>query len=138
MKHKPLISAVLITSILAVKSFAGNAQPADVCVYGGSSGGVVAAVQAARMGKRVVLVEPGRHLGGMMAGGLSWSDVGSAERAKLFGGLAREVFERMAQQIRSGALGSAAQALISMRVTLRESHIAWASFEGALTGQTGA
>ena len=95
MKHKPLISAVLITLILAVKSFAGNAQPADVCVYGGSSGGVVAAVQAARMGKRVVLVEPGRHLGGMMAGGLSWSDVGSAERAKLFGGLAREVFERI-------------------------------------------
>jgi N-acetylneuraminic acid mutarotase/flavin-dependent dehydrogenase len=67
----------------------------DVCVYGGSSGGVVAAVQAARMGKRVVLVEPRRHLGGMMAGGLSWSDVGSAERAKLFGGLAREVFERI-------------------------------------------
>jgi len=31
----------------------------------------------------------------MMAGGLSWSDVGSAERAKLFGGLAREVFERI-------------------------------------------
>jgi 6-pyruvoyl-tetrahydropterin synthase len=51
--------------------------------------------------------------------------------------LAREVFERMAQQIRSGALGSAAQALVSMRVTLRESHIAWASFEGALSGQTG-
>ena len=51
--------------------------------------------------------------------------------------LAREVFERIAQQIRSGALGSAAQALVSMRVTLRESHIAWASFEGALTGQTG-
>jgi len=49
--------------------------------------------------------------------------------------LAREVFERMAQQIRSGALGSAAQALVSMCVTLRESHIAWASFEGALTGQ---
>ena len=47
------------------------------------------------MEKRVVLVEPGRHLGGMMAGGLSWSDVGSAERAKLFGGLAREVFQRI-------------------------------------------
>ena len=52
--------------------------------------------------------------------------------------LAREVFERMAQQIRSGALGSAAQALVSMRVTLRESHIAWASYEGPLTDQTAA
>ena len=62
---------------------AEESEDADVCVYGGTSGGVVAAVQAARIGKRVVLVEPGRHLGGMMAGGLSWSDVGSAERAKL-------------------------------------------------------
>ena len=37
---------------------------------------------------------------------------------------------------RGGALGSAAQGLVSMRVTQRESHIAWASFEGALIGQT--
>ncbi|MDA1166302.1 MAG: exo-alpha-sialidase, partial [Planctomycetota bacterium] len=49
---------------------------ADVCVYGGTSGGVVAAVQAARMGKQVVLVEPGRHLGGMTSGGLSAVDIG--------------------------------------------------------------
>lgn len=35
----------------------------DVCIYGGTSGGVTAAVQTARMGKRVVLIEPGRHLG---------------------------------------------------------------------------
>jgi len=95
MTHRPFIPAALITLIVTVRSFAGDAIPADICVYGGSSGGVVAAVQAARLGKRVVLVEPGRHLGGMMAGGLSWSDVGSAERAKLFGGLAREVFERI-------------------------------------------
>jgi choline dehydrogenase-like flavoprotein len=44
---------------------------ADICVYGGTSGGVVAAVQAARMGRRVVLLEPGRHLGGMTSVGLS-------------------------------------------------------------------
>ena len=67
----------------------------DIVVFGGTSGGVVSAVQAARMGKSVIIVEPGNHLGGMMASGLSWSDVGSAERAKLFGGLAREVFERI-------------------------------------------
>ncbi|MDA0676597.1 MAG: FAD-dependent oxidoreductase [Chloroflexi bacterium] len=87
-----------VTCLLAYPAAATKAKPADecdICIYGGTSGGVVAAVQAARMGKSVVLVEPGRHLGGMMAGGLSWSDVGSAERAKLFGGLAREVFERI-------------------------------------------
>ncbi len=36
----------------------------DVVVYGGTSAGVVAAVQASRMGKSVVLIEPGSHLGG--------------------------------------------------------------------------
>jgi len=51
--------------------------------------------------------------------------------------LAREIFERMAQQIRSGALGSSAHGLSSMRVTLHESHIAWAAFAGELTSQSG-
>jgi len=94
---KTVLTSLLIIafSIPATTAADRNNMMADVCVYGGTSGGVVAAVQATRMGKRVVLVEPGRHLGGMMAGGLSWSDVGSAERAKLFGGLALEVFQRI-------------------------------------------
>ncbi len=65
---------------------------ADVCVYGGTSGGVAAAVQAARMGKRVVLVEPGRHLGGMTSGGLSAVDIGDPRSV---GGIAREYFTRL-------------------------------------------
>ncbi len=65
---------------------------ADVCVYGGSSGGVVAAVQAARMGKRVVLLEPGRHLGGLTSGGLSAVDIGDPRSV---GGIAREYFTRL-------------------------------------------
>jgi sialidase-1 len=69
---------------------AGN--EADVCVYGGTSGGVVAAVQAARMGKRVILLEPGRHLGGMTSGGLSAVDIGEPRSV---GGIAREYFSRL-------------------------------------------
>ena len=65
---------------------------ADICVYGGTSGGVVAALQAARMGKRVVLVEPGRHLGGMTSGGLSAVDIGEPRSV---GGIAREYFSRL-------------------------------------------
>src|SRR5437773_3522109 len=64
----------------------------DVVVYGGTSGGVTAAVQAARMGKRVVLIEPGRHLGGMTSSGLGWVDMGKPE---IVGGLAREFFHRV-------------------------------------------
>lgn len=68
------------------------AVDADVCVYGGTSAGVVAAIQAARMGKRVMLLEPGRHLGGMTAGGLSAVDIGDP---RSIGGIAREYFTRL-------------------------------------------
>ncbi len=70
----------------------GSTTDADVCVYGGTSGGVAAAVQAARMGKRVVLVEPGLHLGGMTSGGLSAVDIGEPRSV---GGIAREYFTRL-------------------------------------------
>ena len=94
MKHLTRILIVLLLASWLGAAHAATVE-ADICIYGGTSGGVVSAVQAARMGKRVILVEPGNHLGGMMSGGFSWSDVGSADRAKLFGGLAREVFERI-------------------------------------------
>jgi 6-pyruvoyltetrahydropterin/6-carboxytetrahydropterin synthase len=47
--------------------------------------------------------------------------------------LARVVFERIAAQIRAGALGDAARELHSLRVTLHESHVAWAAYEGPLS-----
>src|SRR5687768_3325832 len=61
----------------------------DVVVYGGTSAGVAAAVQTARMGKSVVLIEPGRHVGGLTAGGLGWTD--SGDKA-VVGGIAREFY----------------------------------------------
>ncbi len=64
----------------------------DVCVYGGTSGGVIAAVQAARLGKKVILIEPGRHLGGMSSSGLGMTDNGSTET---IGGLSREFYQRV-------------------------------------------
>jgi 6-pyruvoyl-tetrahydropterin synthase len=46
--------------------------------------------------------------------------------------LARQVFDRIAARIASGAMGAHASGLVSMRVTLNESHVAWAAYEGAL------
>jgi hypothetical protein len=67
---------------------------ADVVVYGGSSAGVVAAVQAARMGRSVLLIEQGQHLGGLSSGGLGATDTGKPES---IGGLAREFYQRVKQ-----------------------------------------
>lgn len=70
----------------------GAALRPHVCVYGGTSGGVIAAVHAARTGKHVVLVEPGRHLGGLTSGGLSAVDIGDPRSV---GGITREYFTRL-------------------------------------------
>ncbi|MCA9066338.1 MAG: FAD-dependent oxidoreductase, partial [Planctomycetaceae bacterium] len=66
----------------------------DVCIYGGTCAGVVAAVQADRMGHRVVLLEFGKHLGGLTSGGLSHTDGGDPA---VCGGVAREFYNIIGQ-----------------------------------------
>ena len=46
--------------------------------------------------------------------------------------LAREIFDRLARRIRAGELGEGALGLSGMRVTLHESHVAWAAYEAGL------
>jgi 6-pyruvoyl-tetrahydropterin synthase len=46
--------------------------------------------------------------------------------------LAKVVFDRLAAAIREGRLGASAAGLTSLRVTLHESHLAWAAFEAEL------
>lgn len=64
----------------------------DVCVYGGTASGVAAAIQVARMGKSVVLIEPSKHIGGLTSGGLGFTD--SGDKAAV-GGIAREFYQRV-------------------------------------------
>lgn len=119
MKKQPMLCALisaLLVSIYAVEAteielppsaYAGlryyyppqTVEPrtlkADVCVYGGTSGGVTAAIQVARMGKQVVLLEFGKHVGGLSSGGLSETDGGSKN---VCGGIAREFYNRVGQR----------------------------------------
>ncbi len=64
----------------------------DVVVYGGTSGGVTAAVQCSRMGKTVVLIESTQFLGGLTTGGLGATDIGNK---RAIGGLSREFYQRI-------------------------------------------
>jgi hypothetical protein len=64
----------------------------DVAVYGGTPAGVMAAIQAARLGKKAVLLSFNRHVGGLTSGGLTATDVGSK---KSIGGLAIEFYRRI-------------------------------------------
>lgn len=64
----------------------------DVCVYGGTSAGVIAAYAARQSGKSVLLIEPGRHLGGMSSGGLGYTDIGNKYVVR---GLALDFYRRL-------------------------------------------
>ncbi len=64
----------------------------DVVVYGGTSAGVIAAVQAVKMGKSVVLVSPDKQLGGLTTSGLGWTDTGDRS---VIGGLSKEFYHRV-------------------------------------------
>lgn len=80
------------TDPLAKTAASGKQIDADICIFGGTSGGVAAAVQASRLGKKVVLLEAGKHLGGMTSGGLSAVDIGDP---RTVGGIAREYFTKL-------------------------------------------
>jgi hypothetical protein len=64
----------------------------DVVVYGGTAGGVIASVTAARAGLSAALLEPTGHLGGMVTSGLGFTDYGKKEA---IGGYAREFYTRV-------------------------------------------
>jgi hypothetical protein len=65
----------------------------DVAVYRATAAGVAAAVAARAAGARVTLVEPTPHIGGMVSGGLSWTDVGDT---RVLGGFARRFYQAVA------------------------------------------
>jgi hypothetical protein len=86
------MKAVLwMAAILLTSTAFGQAKTFDVVVYGGTAGGVMTAVSAAREGLNVALIEPGKHLGGMVTGGLSRTDFGKKE---VIGGIALEFYQR--------------------------------------------
>jgi len=82
--------ALFFASAATVLASAPHAT--DVLVYGGTAGGAMAAIQTARMGKTVVLLEPGQHLGGLTTGGLGATDAGHRYTV---GGIAREFYHRI-------------------------------------------
>jgi hypothetical protein len=64
----------------------------DICIYGGTSAGVVAAYTAAKAGKKVILIEPGGRLGGLSSGGLGMTDIGNKY---VVTGLALDFYRKM-------------------------------------------
>ena len=84
--------SILLTTVFPATTQALSPQSYDLVIYGGTSCGVAAAVQAVRMGKFVIVIEPSKHLGGLTSGGLGWTDSGSKA---VIGGISREFYQRI-------------------------------------------
>lgn len=84
---------LLMTLAVAVISCSSPARY-DVCVYGGTSAGVVAAYSAAQRGLDVVLVEPTEHIGGMTSGGLGYTDIGNKQ---VIAGVAKQFYRKVGE-----------------------------------------
>jgi len=82
------VGSLVAGTLLAQQSF-------DLIVYGGTAGGVMTAVAAARHGMKTALLEPRHHVGGMATGGLSRTDTGVRE---VVGGLALEFYYRVGER----------------------------------------
>ena len=82
----------LLIVLMTADGFAQDSY--DLVVYCGASAGVIAAVQAKKLGKSAVIVGPDKHFGGPADGGLGWTDTSN----KAVIGLARNFYLRIWQE----------------------------------------
>lgn len=100
--HRLLVEGVDSDGIVRVSaSQTLSIEAVEAVVHAGTPAGVLAAVALARDGHTVALIEPTSHVGGMVAGGLSKSDVGPPESRNLYKGLAGEFFMQVQRVARS-------------------------------------
>ncbi len=93
MKNKTIYFLMTLLSIMLIHVQCQNnssVKEYDVVVYGGTSAGIAAAVQAKRMGKSVILIEQTSRIGGLTTGGLGQTDIGNKAA---IGGFSREFYE---------------------------------------------
>lgn len=91
MKYSVLF-AICSLMILSVSGCKNEEDKTDICIYGGNAAGVIAAYTAVKMNKKVILIEPGFHLGGLTTGGLGYTDIGNKYAIS---GLSLDVYRRI-------------------------------------------
>jgi hypothetical protein len=121
-----------------------HALKADVVIYGGTAAAVTAAVQVVELGRSALIVSPDKHLGGLTASGLGFTDTGDKS---VIGGLSREFYRRVYQHYQEpeawlwqkkeeyGNVGQGTEAMDEMKKTMWifEPHVAEKIFESFIT-----
>lgn len=91
MKLKPLLIVAALLTGLTVKAMEPP-QEVDICVYGGTSAGIIAAYTAKKLNKTVVLISTDKHLGGLTTGGLGYTDIGNKSAIT---GISRDFYRKI-------------------------------------------
>ncbi|HZL12438.1 MAG TPA: FAD-dependent oxidoreductase [Prolixibacteraceae bacterium] len=91
---KTILIIVLLSLLFSISenNHAKAQSHFDIVIYGGTSSGISAALQASRMGKSVVLIEPTSRIGGLTTGGLGQTDIGNKDA---IGGISREFYHNI-------------------------------------------
>ncbi|MCP9761714.1 FAD-dependent oxidoreductase [Lacihabitans soyangensis] len=90
------MSIKIFIRLILILLFTGKVygQTYDICVYGATSAGVMAAYTAKIQGKSVILLEPSTHIGGLTTGGLGQTDIGNKYAIT---GLSRDFYRKIGQ-----------------------------------------
>ncbi|MEO6751717.1 MAG: FAD-dependent oxidoreductase, partial [Chthoniobacteraceae bacterium] len=122
--------AILVLPVFALA--AESPVESEVCVYGGTPAGVMAAIAAARQGHSVALIDINAHTGGMVSGGLVATDMGDR---KTVGGLADDFFLRIVRFYREKYGADSPQLAACRDGHTFEPHVAEAVFDAMLAEQ---
>lgn len=87
-------SLSLLLSLIFISPLRAETIERDLVIYGGTSAGIVAGIQAKAMGKTVIVIEPTSREGGLTTGGLGQTDIGNKQ---VIGGLSRDFYRRIAK-----------------------------------------
>jgi hypothetical protein len=90
-----LFSTISFATSGLVKTEKTKKYSVDICIYGATSAGVIAAYAAQRCGKTVILIDPGKMIGGMTTGGLEQTDIGNKSAIT---GLARQFYKKVGEK----------------------------------------
>jgi len=93
-RRKFLLILLLLASVFVPGNGHEVAPPGkyDIVIYGGTSAGIAAAIQSARSGNSVLLIEPTQRIGGLTTGGLGATDIGNKQA---IGGISREFYQNI-------------------------------------------
>lgn len=83
---------LVLLLLFNIEVFCQSVQSYDIVVYGATSSGITAAIQSSRLDKKVLLIEPGRRIGGLTTGGLGQTDIGNKQA---IGGISREFYQNI-------------------------------------------